>query len=132
MDHHIVLDVAEKEIEELADGTRSMIIQGSDDGVPEFGRFNKGDTLYLGYDNGDAGVRAKCVVDSVINSGALSKDESYKLIIDNQDKLMLHDELFYRWAGKKYLVLVSIKNMEKVDRESGQGYLSGMRLKAHS
>jgi hypothetical protein len=132
MDHHIILDVAEKEIEELVDGTRSMIIQGSDDGVPEYGRFNKGDVLYLMYDYEREDIRAKCVVDSVINSGSLSRDESYKLIIDNQDKLMLHDDLFYRWAGKKYLVLVSIKNIEKVDREPGQGYLSGMRLKAHS
>ena len=36
------------------------------------------------------------------------------LIIRNQDKLYLPDDLFYRWAGKKYLVLIGLRDVEEV------------------
>jgi hypothetical protein len=36
------------------------------------------------------------------------------MIIRNQDKLVLPDKLFYKWAGKKYLVLIGVRDVEKL------------------
>ena len=56
-------------------------------------------------------MKAKAVVTSAYNSCKLSTEESFELIIRNQDKLVLPDQLFYRWAGKKYIILAEIKNI---------------------
>jgi len=36
------------------------------------------------------------------------------MIIRNQDKLRLPDDLFYKRAGKRYLVLIGLRDVEEV------------------
>ena len=42
-------------------------------------------------------------------------EASFETIIRNQDKLQLPDEQFERMAGKKYLVLIGIEEIEVIE-----------------
>jgi len=42
-------------------------------------------------------------------------EESFETIIRNQDKLQLPDNQFDRLAGKKYLVLIGISDIEEIE-----------------
>ena len=54
-------------------------------------------------------------VENVINSDKLTEEESAQLVNSYQEKLQLTKKQYERWAGKRYLVLVEISNVEKVD-----------------
>ena len=114
MNYIVILDSGTKEIENLIRGTKSMIIYGSNVECIPHGIIAEGDILYFVNNDNCAEVKAKGVVSSVYNSCRLSVEESYEMIIRNQDKLYLPDDQFYRWAGKKYLVLIELKDIEEV------------------
>jgi hypothetical protein len=120
MDHLIFLEGAWKEIEELLNGTKTMIIQGFDEINEPHWEIAKGDMLYFAYNGGKNEIRARAVADTVFHSGRLSREESYELIIRNQESLMLPDDLFYRWAGKKHLLLIGLSNIELFETEVEQ------------
>jgi len=112
MNYIVILDSGSKEIENLVMGTKSMIIHGANVECIPYGIVAEGDILYfVNNDNCDE-VKAKGVVSSVYNSYRLSVEESFEMIIRNQDKLCLPDDQFYRWAGKKYLVLIELRDVE--------------------
>jgi hypothetical protein len=114
MNHFVVLDAGTNEIKDLVAGTKSMIIRGADVKCIPYNTVSEGDILYF-VDNKDCTVvNAKGVVSSVYNSYPLTEEESYEMIIRNQDKLILPDYLFYRWAGKKYLVLIGLKDVREI------------------
>ena len=115
MDHIVCLDADAKEIENLILGNKSMIIHGADSIKPPHGTVNEGDILYFIDDKKDGEVKARGVVSLVYNSDQLSVEESFKTIILHQDKLQLHDQQFDKWAGKKYLVLVGLADIEEVE-----------------
>jgi hypothetical protein len=114
MDHIVTLDSRANEIENLIRGTKSMIIHGADVKCVPYGLVAEGDFLYFVTDSRSAEVKAKAIVSSVFNSYPLSAAESFEMIIRNQDKLTLPDDLFYKWAGKKYLVLIEVRDVEAV------------------
>ena len=115
MDHVVYLDAKAKELENLIKGNKSMIIRGAQGRKLPHGRVNAGDILYFINNNGELVVKAKGVVANVINSDKLSVEESFELIIKNQDKLQLPDKQFSKLAGKSYLVLIGINDIEEVD-----------------
>ena len=117
MDHLIFLEEAWKEIEELLKGNKTMIIQGFDEINEPHWEIAKGDMLFFTYNGGKNEIRAKAVADDVFHSQRLSREESFELIIRNQEKLMLPDDMFYRWAGKKYLLLIGLSNIEPFETE---------------
>ena len=114
MDHVVCLDYDALEIENLISGKKSMIIRGADVVKSPYGIVREGDNLYFINNNGDRIVKARGIVSHVINSEQLSSEESFEIIIMYQDKLQLPDQQFYRWAGKKYLVLIELAEIEKV------------------
>lgn len=114
MDHIVTLDSGAKEIENLIKGTKTMIIYGSDENCMPYGMVKEGDILYFINSDSQAEVKAKGVVSSVDNSCKLSVEESFEIIIRNQHKLALPDDMFYKWAGKKYLILIGISDVEEV------------------
>jgi hypothetical protein len=75
---------------------------------------SKGDTLYFTRNNAEGVVRARGVVCSVFSSEKLSEDESRSLVNDNQDKLQLEPSELQRWAGKRFLVLISIEDVREL------------------
>lgn len=115
MDHLVYLDAKAGELDNLITGNKSMIIRGAAGRKLPYGCVREGDILYFINNNGEAEVKARGVVSSVFNSEKLSVEESFETVIRNQDKLQLPDRQFQRWAGKRYLVLVGLQDIEPVD-----------------
>ena len=114
MDHIVIVDTRAKEIEDLVKGIKSMIIRGASGRKLPHGRVNEGDILYFVNNNGECEVKARGVVSSVLNTEKLTVEESFEMIIRNQDRLQLPDRQFEKLAGKRYLVLIGLNEIEEV------------------
>lgn len=114
MDHVVYLDAKANEFEALLSGKKIMIIRGATGRKLPYGRVNQSDTLYFLNNNAEGKVRAKAIVKSVFNSEKMNKEESTELVEKNKNKLQLTDKQFKKWAGKRYLVLIEIKNIEEI------------------
>jgi len=115
MDHIFVLEAEADELTDLVKGVKSTIIHGSDSGSEPYGMVEEGDSLYLSEDTNPSKVKAVATVSKVFNSGRLSEAESFQLVIQNQERLMLPDSIFYKWAGKHYLVLITLEDVRTVE-----------------
>jgi hypothetical protein len=115
MDHVVYVDAKAKEMETLIDGSKTMIIRGAAGRKLPYGRVNSSDVLYFINNNAEGVVKAKTRVKSVFNSEKMSREESIKLVEQNQAKLQLTDPQFKRWAGKRYLVLIEVENIIEID-----------------
>jgi hypothetical protein len=114
MDHVVYLDAKAKELENLVNGNKSMIIRGASGRKIPYDRVNEGDVLYFIKNNGEGKIKARGVVSTVYNSNKLSVEESFETIIKNQDKLQLPDRQFEKLAGKRYLVLIGVEEIEEI------------------
>jgi len=114
MDHVVYLDAKSNELENLLSSKKSMIIRGATGRKVPYGKVNMGDILYFINNNAEGEIRAKGMVASVFNSEKMTKDESMALVKKNQDKLKLTAKQFQKWAGKRYIVLIEIKNSKKI------------------
>ena len=45
----------------------------------------------------------------------MEKEVSTRLVQDHQIKLHLTDKQFSRWAGKRYIVLIGVKDVQTID-----------------
>lgn len=115
MDNVVYLDYKAKEFENLRNGKKTMIIRGAMGRKIPYGRVYKSDVLYFIENKGDGFVKGKAIVDNVLNSDILTKEESINLVEQNQDKLQLDSGLKKRFAWKRYLVLISIKDFEEIE-----------------
>lgn len=121
MDNIVYLDFKAKELENLKNGSKTMILRGAMGRKLPYGRVNKSDVLYFIENNGDGLVKAIAIVKSVYNSDKLTREESIKIVEDNQNKLILNLGLKKRFAGKRYLTLIEIEDFKilkhfKIDR----------------
>ena len=114
MDHIVYLDSKAKELENLICGNKSMIIRAATAKKLPHGDVSEGDVLYFMNNNGETEVKARGVVSSVLNSEKLSVEESFRTIINHQDKLQLPDKQFEKIAGKSYLVLIGLSDIKEV------------------
>jgi hypothetical protein len=73
-----------------------------------YGRVETGDTLYFIADEPAGLVRAKATVRDVLNSDKLTERTSVKLLQAYQRELQLTKKETRRWAGKRYLVLITV------------------------
>ncbi len=115
MDHVVYVDAKAKEISSIVNGSKTMIIRGAAGRKLPHGRVFAGDFLYFIENNADGKVRAKATVSNVFNSEKMTEEESIALVSDNQNKLKLTELQIKRWAGKKYLVLIEIAEVEAVE-----------------
>jgi len=115
MDHIVYLDAKAKEMEKLLDGSKIMIIRGAAGRKLPYGRVEAGDILYFINNNSEGLVKLKGEVSSVLNSEKMDKETSVNLVKEHQDKLQLSDKQISRWAGKRYLVLIELKNIEEIE-----------------
>lgn len=115
MDHIVYLDSKSREMENLLLGNKSMIIRGAAGRTLPHGRVSEGDTLYFVNNNCEGEIRARGVVATVFCSETLTEEESFKTIIMHQDKLQLPDNQFEKIAGKRYLVLIGLDKVEKIE-----------------
>lgn len=114
MDHVVYVDSKSKDLEKLIDETKTMIIRGAAGRKLPYGRVNISDILYFINNNGEGKIKASAVVKDVYNSDKMTKEESIALVEKNQDKLQLTNKQFSRWAGKRYLVLIKVENVQVI------------------
>ncbi|WP_432663693.1 hypothetical protein R9X47_24300 [Wukongibacter baidiensis] len=115
MEHLVYTDKKAKVLSRILDGTKTMIIRGAAGRKLPYGRVFKGETLYFIENNGSGLIKAKATVTSVFNSEKMTEEQSKLLVSENQDKLQLTNAQIKRWAGKKYLCLVEISNVEEIE-----------------
>ena len=115
MDHIVYVEARAKEMEQLINGSKRMLIRGATGRKLPYGRVNRGDVLYLINNNGEGLVKGRAMVKSVVNSDKLSKEESIALVEKHQDKLQLTAKQTKRWAGKRYLVLIEVEQVAGIE-----------------
>ncbi len=114
MDHVVYLDAQAKEMDNLLAGQKTMIIRGAAGRKLPYGRVNDGDALYFINNNAEGLIKARAKVKNVLNSEKMSKEESIALVQSHQDKLQLTPKQFKRWAGKRYIVLIQVEDVEEL------------------
>ncbi len=115
MDHIVYLDSKANELENLLSGQKTMIIRGASGRKLPHGRVAAGDWLYFVRNNGEGLVRTRARVRSAYHSEKMSTEESISLVEANQERLLLNDTLRKRFAGKRYLVLVEVEQVELLE-----------------
>lgn len=115
MDHVVYTDAKAKELAEMLNGNKTMIIRGATGRKMPYGRVSKDDMLYLIENDGSGLVRARAKVVFVLNSEKMTRADSISLVEQYQDKLQLTSSQNRRWAGKRYLVMVEIDEVEALD-----------------
>lgn len=115
MDHVVYVDAKAKELEKLLKGTKRMIIRGATGRKMPYGRVNPGDTLYLIRNNAEGLIQASATVSQVFNSEKMTKEQSAEVVRKNQEMLLLTPQQEKRWAGKRYLVLIEVEDVAKVE-----------------
>ncbi len=98
LDHVVYVDTnnKSKDLEELLEGTRTMIIRCVTSRKLPYGRVNKGANLFLIPNNGEGLIQARCIVKSVFDSDKMFKSESIELVQKYQDKRNLTARQFKR------------------------------------
>lgn len=114
MDHVVYLDRKANELENLLSGKKKMIIRGATGRKMPYGRVNIGDILYLLENDGTRKIKATGEVNYVFNSEKMDSNESIALVDEHQSRLLLTSAQIKRWAGKRYLVLIGISNLESL------------------
>ena len=114
MDHVVYLDAKAKEMESLRSGTKTMIIRGAAGRKMPYGRVNPGDVLYFINNNAEGVVKGRASVKEVFHSDKMTKDESVMLVEKHQDSLRLTPGQYKRWAGKRFLVLIEVQDVEQL------------------
>jgi hypothetical protein len=114
MDHVVYLDAKSKEMGKLLDGKKTMIIRGAAGRKIPYGRVQEGDVLYFINNNAEGVVKARGAAASVFNSDKMDKLESAALVAKHQPKLQLTDKQIKKWAGKRYIVLIEVSQIEPV------------------
>ena len=115
MDHIVYLDARANELDLLLSAKKTMIIRGATGRKLPYGRVNQDDVLYFINNDADGHVRAMAKVKSVLNSDKLTAEASAQLVDRHQDKLQLTRKQYERWAGKRYLVLIEVSDVESIE-----------------
>jgi hypothetical protein len=115
MDHVVYLDHKAKELDLLEKGVKTMIIRGAMGRKIPYRKVEKGDWLYFIENMGDGLIKAVAEVSDVFNSEQMTREESVKLVDENQKLLRLDKKLYSRFAGKRYIVLIRVKNFKIID-----------------
>jgi hypothetical protein len=114
MDHIVYLDYKAKELENLKKGEKTMIIRGAMGRKMPYGRVKPGDILYFIENKGDGMIKAKAEVRMVFESDPLSKEESVKLVEEHNKYHMLNNSMMSRFAGKRYIILITIADFKEL------------------
>ena len=114
MDHVVYLETAANEMARLLDGTKRMIVRGAAGRKLPYGKVQPGDALYFVNNDGKGLIEARGVVRSVLNSDKMTPEASAALVSGHQAQLQLTEKQLARWAGKRYLVLITVEEVTAV------------------
>ena len=115
MEHIAYCESKAKELDNLLAGNKNMLIRGATGRKLPHGRVSPGETVYLLENDGSGIIKAKGIVSDVFHSEALTPEESASLIESRMDRLKLTDAQKKRWSGKRFLCLVGLESITKVE-----------------
>ncbi|MGE5463079.1 MAG: hypothetical protein ACM3PS_06980 [Syntrophothermus sp.] len=115
MDHVVYVDAKARELEKLLSGEKTMIVRGATGRKLPYGRVESGDCLFFVENNGEGIVHAGATAGNVFNSEKLTEAQAAELLRGSQSKLNLTPEQFKRWSGKRYLVLIEVRQAQAID-----------------
>ncbi len=114
--HLVYLNHQAKELQKLLSQEKTMIIRGAaGKKSPLGGRAKRNDDVFFVETGGDLIVTHKGIIKEVIESEKMTTDESIAFIQKYEKKLNLSKDQFARWAGKKYLAVYEISNIESIE-----------------
>ncbi|MHC5374389.1 hypothetical protein ACYSNU_11385 [Enterococcus sp. LJL120] len=115
-EHLVYLNKEGKELEKLLNGTKTLIIRGAaGKKSPLGGRAKVGDAVYFVETGGDLTIGYRGVIAEVVESPKMAKEESIQFVEKYQDQLNLSKKQYERWAGKKYLAVYKIEQLEAIE-----------------
>lgn len=112
MVHVVYCDDKEKVLEQILNGTKTMIVRGAAGRKIPHSRVFEGETLYF-MKKGTGKISAMAAVVSVQNHVKLAEDEIERILEDNQTMLNLSSKQKERWH-KKCLCLVEFKDVKEI------------------
>lgn len=115
MDHLVYLDYNSKELENLSNNQKDIILRGATGRKLPYGRVSVNDTLYFCLNNGEGLVKGKAQVSQVTFTDKLSKEESEKLVDSLDSRIKLNAKALKRFRGKRYLSIVEVKDFTFIE-----------------
>ncbi len=113
--HLVYLSSEGKELEKLINKTKTMIIRGAaGKKSPLGGRAKDNDLAYFVETGGDMIITYRGIISKVIESDKMTPVESIDFIRRYEKELNLSKKQFERWAGKKFLAVYEISNLEEI------------------
>lgn len=114
-EHLVYLNNKAKELEKLLNKEKTMIIRGAaGKKCPLGGRAKVNDTIYFVETGSNMMVEYRGIISKVVESEKMKPEESVDFIRKYEKELNLTKEQYNRWAGKKYLAVYEISNLEKI------------------
>ena len=114
--HHIVyLDSKVKDLDHLLTGKKTMIVRGAMSRKIPYGRVEAGDLIYFLVQKDEGCIQAKAIVVSASFYNNLTREKSYSLVEQYQDRLLLSTAQLKRTAGKGYITLVELCDVVQVN-----------------
>ncbi len=115
-EHLVYLNNKAKELEKLLNKEKTMIIRGAaGKKCPLGGRAKVNDVIYFVETGGDMLVTHRGIISNVIESKKMTEDESINFIKKYEKELILSKDQYERWAGKKYLAVYEISDLEQIN-----------------
>lgn len=115
-EHLVYLNNKAKELQKLLDNEKTMIIRGAaGKKSPLGGRAKDNDIIYFVETGGSMLVTHRGIISKVIESEKMTPDESVEFIKQYEKELNLSKDQYERWAGKKYLAVFEISQIEEIE-----------------
>ncbi|MCP1103331.1 hypothetical protein M2454_001419 [Aequitasia blattaphilus] len=114
--HLVYLNAKAKELEKLLHNEKTMIIRGAAGRkCPLGGRAKVNDEIYFVETGGDMIVTHRGIISKVVESEKMSPDESIAFVEKYEKELNLSKDQYKRWAGKKFLAVYEISQLEEIE-----------------
>ncbi|MDT2708713.1 hypothetical protein P7E05_10160 [Enterococcus gallinarum] len=115
-EHLVYLNKEGKELQKLLAGEKNAIIRGAAGRKsPLGGRAKVGDRVYFVETGGDLLVTHRGMIENVIETEKMTPEESQQFVKQHQSELNLSKKQMERWAGKKFLAIYRIAELEAIE-----------------
>ncbi len=114
MEHIAYCDAKAKELQNLLNGSKTMLIRGAAGRKLPHGRVAEGEVVYLLENDSSGTIRAQGTVSNAFHSDKLTPEESGRIIEENMNQLKLTEAQKKRWTGKRYLCLIELKDVQEI------------------
>ena len=115
-EHLVYLNKEGKELQKLLAGEKNAIIRGAAGRKsPLGGRAKVGDRVYFVETGGDLLVTHRGMIENVIETEKMTPEESQQFVEQHQTELNLSKKQMERWAGKKFLAIYRIAELEAIE-----------------